>query len=254
MQHAVSRGIRIGSPERHLQKRAENSRSATDASSAQFHRSRRIGHELRTEFPFVFSHPGTDDGHVQVYRSRPERHLLDRGLGNPVASGRGSALYPPAFRCFPESDYPNDRPDLRHALLLLQHSPCPPITVLLLLLTGLIPATIFSKIPVTVAYRGFLADKHLWKQTLLFIQFTGITLTLFLLTTVARQHRMMLYKDPGYNVERMVYTDIIRDMDVSAYRNTKAALLALPFVESVCTGMNPALGPGCGCWNTKCSQ
>lgn len=121
-----------------------------------------------------------------------------------------------------------------------------PITVLLLLLTGLIPATIFSKIPVTVAYRGFLADKHLWKQTLLFIQFTGITLTLFLLTTVARQHRMMLYKDPGYNVERMVYTDIIRDMDVSAYRNTKAALLALPFVESVCTGMNPALGPGCG--------
>ena len=129
-----------------------------------------------------------------------------------------------------------------------------PITVLLLLLTGLIPATIFSKIPVTVAYRGFLADKHLWKQTLLFIQFTGITLTLFLLTTVARQHRMMLYKDPGYNVERMVYTDIIRDMDVSAYRNTKAALLALTLRRKRMYRHEPRFRTGLRCWNTKCSQ
>ena len=55
-----------------------------------------------------------------------------------------------------------------------------PLTVLLVvfILAGAIPASIFASIPVTQVFRRYAERKTSWKRPLLFIQFAGMTFIL----------------------------------------------------------------------------
>ena len=81
-----------------------------------------------------------------------------------------------------------------------------PLTVLLVvfILAGAIPASIFASIPVTQVFRRYAERKTSWKRPLLFIQFAGMTFILGFLMVVFCQYHMAMNKDLGYNPERVV--------------------------------------------------
>lgn len=121
----------------------------------------------------------------------------------------------------------------------------PPILAVFLL-AGILPANIFSGIPVTVSFGSYRASNRLWKQLLLFVQFAGVTLMLALLVTVVRQYRMLTRMETGYDVTNTVCSAVVQEMSAQQYETTKTELLSLPFAEHVGLGINPLIGPGSG--------
>ena len=98
--------------------------------------------------------------------------------------------------------------------------------------TGLIPSGLFSRIPVSTAFRRSPQSRKIWKRILLFIQFMAATFLIILLIIISRQYDRMVNDRPGYNYERVVYcaTDGAKHSDrIKALRE----LNKLPEVEEV---------------------
>lgn len=105
-----------------------------------------------------------------------------------------------------------------------------PLTVLLVvfILAGAIPASIFASIPVTQVFRRYAERKTSWKRPLLFIQFAGMTFILGFLMVVFCQYHMAMNKDLGYNPERVVMG--WKKLG-SNRQNAKSFFMNLPMVE-----------------------
>ena len=121
------------------------------------------------------------------------------------------------------------------ALLTLQ-SGC----ILLLLVaaifivTGLIPAKLFSSIPVAAAFRGFKQSRRNWMLSLLFIQLAAAAFLISLLMVIGLQYRMMINNNPGYYYEHTAYCPLRGTNDFE--RETAIEqLLRLPDVQGVST-------------------
>lgn len=98
--------------------------------------------------------------------------------------------------------------------------------------TGLIPSGLFSRIPVSTAFRRSTQSRKIWKRILLFIQFMAATFLIILLIIISRQYDRMVNDRPGYNYERVVYctTDGAKTSDrIKALEE----LRRLPEVEEV---------------------
>ncbi|GHT62677.1 ABC transporter permease [Bacteroidia bacterium] len=79
------------------------------------------------------------------------------------------------------------------------------VVLFLFLMGGILPARIFSAIPVTQIFRAFTNNKRRWKQLLLFFQFVGITFVALMLIIAVKQYRILINKDLGYKAENIVY-------------------------------------------------
>lgn len=79
------------------------------------------------------------------------------------------------------------------------------VIIPLFLIAGIIPAKIFSSIPVALAFRNYALNKRSWKQSLLFIQFSCAALMISLLAIVVRQYHLLQHKDPGFRYESLVF-------------------------------------------------
>lgn len=105
---------------------------------------------------------------------------------------------------------------------------------LLAVVGGVVPAYIFSRIPVTHVFRRFTDHRRGWKKALLAVQFAGVAFVCSLLCVVSEQYRHVLNMDLGYNPKNVAVGyhdfesyddgDVVRDY----YRN-------LPMVEQVAT-------------------
>ncbi len=73
----------------------------------------------------------------------------------------------------------------------------------------------------------------MWKQALLLIQFTAVTLLISLLVTVARQYDLMLRENPGYNTKNMLHTEALAGRNIQQYETARQELLSLPFVTGI---------------------
>lgn len=107
------------------------------------------------------------------------------------------------------------------------------VVLILLLLAGVIPARIFSAIPVTQVFRTYTANKRYWKRGLLFIQFAGIAFMLTLLTIITIQYNLLMNKDLGYTTENMIYSKDTGNLFGEKAARLKAELSRLPEVEMV---------------------
>lgn len=116
----------------------------------------------------------------------------------------------------------------RTCLLLLA------VCLLVALLTGVIPAYLFSKIPVATVFRQLKKSGRGWKLALLFIQFAASAFLVSLLVVVARQYDVMVNDRPGYAYERLLYCGTA---GVDNVQRQKAIdeLTKLPQVEMVAT-------------------
>jgi putative ABC transport system permease protein len=118
------------------------------------------------------------------------------------------------------------------------------VVLFLFLLGGILPAYIFSSIPVTQVFRTFTNNRNRWKKVLLFFQFLGAAwVTLFLIIAI-RQYNTLIGKDLGYEVERLVYVrmnGLQAETDDETRRNIQSLrqeLERFPFVETTATSMS----------------
>ena len=111
------------------------------------------------------------------------------------------------------------------------------VCVVVLLATGLLPGYLYSRIPVSVAFRAYRESKRYWKLGLLFIQFIAAAFLVILLAVVARQYDRMTNDDPGYRYDDLAYvnTRVIPDYryDDLAYVNTRV----IPDSSRIATAM-----------------
>lgn len=71
------------------------------------------------------------------------------------------------------------------------------------LLAGVLPAWLFSSIPVTQVFRRYTEHNASWKRPLLFIQFVGVAFIFCFLLVVLHQYRMVMYRPLGYDPTRV---------------------------------------------------
>jgi putative ABC transport system permease protein len=82
------------------------------------------------------------------------------------------------------------------------------VCLIVLLCCGILPGGIYSRIPLTYAYRLYSESKRLWKLSLLAFQFVLSTMLLCVLSTIYRQYDYMLSKDTGYQYDRVAYVNV----------------------------------------------
>lgn len=77
------------------------------------------------------------------------------------------------------------------------------ICVVVLLVGGLVPALLYSRTPVAMAFRGYNTVRYRWKPILLAVQFIAAGLLFSLLFIINSQYNHMLDDDPGYEYENL---------------------------------------------------
>ncbi len=80
------------------------------------------------------------------------------------------------------------------------------ICLFILVITGLIPGSVYNRIPVATAFRKYRESSRKWKHALLFVQFTTTSMFITLLLIVISQYRMMLHTNPGYDYKNLITT------------------------------------------------
>ena len=79
------------------------------------------------------------------------------------------------------------------------------VLMLLIIVAGIIPAQILSRIPVTQVFQRFTADKIYWKRILLFIQFTASIFVICFMFIILRQYHTSFMRNFGYDKEKLLW-------------------------------------------------
>lgn len=108
------------------------------------------------------------------------------------------------------------------------------VCVVVFLVTGLVPGSLFARIPVAAAFRNFRESRRIWKLCLLFLQFIAAGLLVTLLLVVGKQHMYMVNSDPGYSYDRLAYCSIAGVDSTTRYK-VLDEVMRLPEVKSAST-------------------
>ncbi len=95
---------------------------------------------------------------------------------------------------------------------------------------GIIPATLYSSVPITHAFRTPTPANRLWKHFLLALQLAGAAFAITLLIVVVRQYHLLTKKDLGYDYDRVACFKI-DNLTPQRLQNALATLEAAPYIE-----------------------
>ncbi|MBQ4059802.1 MAG: ABC transporter permease [Lachnospiraceae bacterium] len=105
------------------------------------------------------------------------------------------------------------------------------VCVVSFLVAGLIPASLYSRVSMSYAFRRGSDNRTWWKRILLFVQVACTTGVVCFLLTTSQQSKYILETDLGYDYDRIV------TMNFGATTSQRSAMVEelkrLPFVESV---------------------
>lgn len=104
------------------------------------------------------------------------------------------------------------------------------VILIVFLIVGILPGRLFLRVPVTQIFRNFTEKKVVWKHSLLFLQFSGVTFIFSLLTVILLQYNLLVNEKLGYEPENVAITDVRRLNDDGFL---KEELLRMPFVKEV---------------------
>lgn len=82
------------------------------------------------------------------------------------------------------------------------------VCLALLLITGAVPAWMYCRTPVAVAFRGDVRSRRGWKLILLFVQFFASSMLVCLLSLAVRQYSMMSNADYGMDYENIGFASL----------------------------------------------
>lgn len=106
------------------------------------------------------------------------------------------------------------------------------LVLLVVVLSGVVPARIFSSIPVTQAFRFYNYSKRGWKQGLLGIQIACAAFMLTFLAIILMQYNRILDKDMGYQPDNLAFCRL-DSIPADRQQMVKAELLRSPEIENV---------------------
>ncbi|MDR3140666.1 MAG: ABC transporter permease [Tannerellaceae bacterium] len=127
------------------------------------------------------------------------------------------------------------------------------VVAVLLLAAGVIPAMMFSSIPVTQLFRTCTPGRRNWKRSLLFAQFTGIAFVMALLVIIIRQYNYIMDKDLGYTTANILYSEGMEGVTGEQIALLKKELEQTPEVAAVSVAANLPLEGGNG-WGIQDSE
>lgn len=104
------------------------------------------------------------------------------------------------------------------------------VCVVVLLLCGLLPGMVYSKIPVTSAFRNAKAGSRKWNSVLLFVQFGMSAFFLSILAVSIMQYNKMINTDPGYSYQDLAIVNL-GEAYTSKKDMIREQIAGLPFVE-----------------------
>ncbi|ADV44151.1 ABC transporter permease [Bacteroides helcogenes] len=102
------------------------------------------------------------------------------------------------------------------------------VILFVFLLAGVLPAGMFSSVPVTQVFRRYIERNASWKRPLLFVQFMGVSFICCFLLVVFHQYRSVMNRPLGYDPLRVV---ICWANVGGSYENRMSLFGSLPMVE-----------------------
>lgn len=85
---------------------------------------------------------------------------------------------------------------------------CAGVVILVLLFCGLVPGYLYTRIPVTYAYRRYTESKRHWKLALLFFQFLLTTFFISILTVIGLEYHTLTNYKTGFAYKDVFYTSV----------------------------------------------
>ena len=85
---------------------------------------------------------------------------------------------------------------------------CAAITAAVILVCGTMPGYLYTRIPVTYAYRRYTESKRHWKLGLLFVQFLLTTFFVSVLAVISLQYNKLTNYDAGFEYKNMLYVSL----------------------------------------------
>ena len=106
------------------------------------------------------------------------------------------------------------------------------VVALVFIVAALVPARLYSRIPIASAIRNYKENKRIWKLALLFVQIAVCTFLVCLVEVIALQYDKAINDKPGYEYEQLAYANL-RGTDASTHAALVERLRSVPGVEDV---------------------
>lgn len=112
---------------------------------------------------------------------------------------------------------------------------CLMVVIAVTVICGVMPGYIYTRIPVTYAYRRYTENKRQWKLGLLFVQFMLTTFFVCLLTVIGLQYQALTNYRTGFEYKNILYTSLSGTQNIERERCIQE-LKRLPNVNGVTWG------------------
>lgn len=112
---------------------------------------------------------------------------------------------------------------------------CLMVVIAIAVICGVMPGYIYTRIPVTYAYRRYTENKRQWKLGLLFVQFMLTTFFVCLLTVIGLQYQALTNYRTGFEYKNILYTSLSGTQNIERERCIQE-LKRLPNVSEVTWG------------------
>ena len=106
------------------------------------------------------------------------------------------------------------------------------VCAFLLIITGFLPAYLFSKIPVTAAFQKASETHRKWKMTLIFIEVVFTTFLISLLLVFGLYYRKVINENQGYSFENLLYVST-PTRNLAIKNNITQELQKIPDVKNI---------------------
>lgn len=103
----------------------------------------------------------------------------------------------------------------------------------ILVVGGVVPAWLYSRVPVTSAFRGYHTSRRRWKLGLLAFQFVASATLVAMLVVIHRQYTMMMDMYMGYDYDRLAVVAVNGGQQDENYSKCEEELARLSEVEMV---------------------
>ncbi len=111
------------------------------------------------------------------------------------------------------------------------------VVIAVLLVAGIVPAWLYNRTPVTVAFRGYNENRHRWKLGLLAAEFAVVGLMLSLLWVISSQYNKMMNVNTGYDFSDVAVVNI-QGVDGTQRQQCLNELGKLPEVKEVSSALH----------------
>lgn len=106
------------------------------------------------------------------------------------------------------------------------------VLLLVLLVSVFVPAQLYMRIPVSVAFRNYTENSRRWKIVLLGVLVFINVFIVSMLMIIASQYQRMMDDNPGYNYENVLFVDLY-DGNQASQRRVVTALGQIPEVTQI---------------------